>query len=152
MWGGCSPPNLPILFWSTFAHFGTTVVFFGVESVWPLHIPIRFRNVQKYQRTCLNVHPTSLIQDKFLFFFFQQDISVTGHVIPIFLTAQNYIANVLTVKTPTLPSRFLLSNLHLWNLKLTHFVINNQSINQYCDLRNKSNCLNTVFASMCGGS
>ena len=81
--------NVPLFFWAPFAISGTTVVLLrsgGVRcSIWPLHIHICVRVVQQYQRRCLNVYPTSLIQVEFPRF--QQGLSVTGHSIPIFRAA-----------------------------------------------------------------
>ena len=53
-------------------------------AIWPLHIHIQVRIVQQYLR-------------KFLieFFRFQKVLSRTGHAVPIFLVAQDYIAEVL---------------------------------------------------------
>ena len=63
-------------------------------TIWPLHIHIRFQIAQQYPRSCLNVHSTSLIQVKIIFFFSVRPY-LTGHALPIFLAAENFIAEVL---------------------------------------------------------
>ena len=51
---------------------------------------------QQYLRSCLNVHPTTVIQIEF--FRFQQDLSVTDNALRIFIAAQNHIAKILNSK------------------------------------------------------
>ena len=90
------PLNLPLFFWTPFAHSGHTVVLLRNRVrlvIWRLRIHMRVRIAQQYLRRCLNVHSTSLIQVKFLRF--QQGLSVTGYAIPIFHAALNYITEVL---------------------------------------------------------
>ena len=61
-------------------------------AIWRLHTHIRVRIAEQYLRSCLKVHPTSLIQIEFLGF--DQGLSVTGHAVPIFLASQDYSAEV----------------------------------------------------------
>ena len=104
------PLNLPLFFWSPFTHSSTTVVLLwnGVHlATWTLHIHIRVRIAIQYPKRCLNVHPNSLILVKIRGF--HRDLSITDHVIPIFLAAQNYIAEIVDSKA----LKFLLFNLLL---------------------------------------
>ena len=64
VWGP-HPLNLPLLFWTPFGHSGTTVVLLqsGVcLAIWPFHIHTLVGIFIRF----LNVHPSSLIQVKFL--------------------------------------------------------------------------------------
>ena len=105
MWG-LHPPNLPFVFWTPFSHSRTTVVL--------LHIPIRAL-----------VTTILLLSSKSNFI---EGHSVTGYAIPIFLSTQNYIAEVFDSTGTTiwpLDCFFLIAIIinadPIWSYYLTHF-------------------------------